>query len=158
MTSSEQNNLERSLRMRFYGKIKEKGEFSETFISPPPHWINSNIFSVDPKFDSSPHKNKSIITILSIWNTMIGSSIVSVPYCVYHAGLIPTVILCILYGLICYYTCQVVVKTGGNDNDYSDTVHRFIGPKYGFAGRVTQISFNLLINSGATFIYFLIIK
>jgi hypothetical protein len=84
---------ERDLRMRFYGKIREKGEFSTSFISPPAHWIHSNIFSVDPKFDENdaPKKVKSIVTILSVWNTMVGSSIVSVPNCVYNAGIIPTI-------------------------------------------------------------------
>lgn len=36
-------------------------------------------------------KNKSWVTILSLWNTMIGSSIVSMPYCVSKAGIIPTI-------------------------------------------------------------------
>ena len=60
--------------------------------------------------------------------------------------------------MICYYTCQVICKTGGHDNDYSDTVHRYLGTKYGYLGRVIQITFSIMINIGGTYIYFLIIK
>lgn len=59
---------------------------------------------------------------------------------------------------ICFYTCRVVVKTGGKDNDYADTVCRYFGEKFGKVGRVIQILFNLSINIGATFVYFVIIK
>ena len=59
---------------------------------------------------------------------------------------------------ICFYTSRIVVKTGGKDSDYSDTVSRYFGKRFGFAGRILQIVFNLSINLGAAFIYFLIIK
>lgn len=51
-----------------------------------------------------------------------------------------------------------MVKTGGKDNDYADTVCRYFGEKFGKVGRVIQILFNLSINIGATFVYFVIIK
>lgn len=60
--------------------------------------------------------------------------------------------------LICFYTARIVVKTGGKDKDYSDTVCRYFGKKFGYLGRCFQIIFNLSINVGATFIYFVIIK
>jgi hypothetical protein len=63
-----------------------------------------------------------------------------------------------MFFLICWYTCQVVVKTGGKDNDYSDTVERYLGSKYGKLGKFLQILFSILINIGALYIYFLIIK
>ena len=98
---------------------------------------------------------------------MIGSSIVSLPANVRDAGIIPTIgnffivnflVLVLLFFFICWYTCNVVVKTGGKDNDYSDTVERYLGPKYGKAGKFLQILFSILINVGALYIYFLIIK
>lgn len=98
---------------------------------------------------------------------MIGSSIVSIPANTKDAGIIPTIskkfkinnlVLCLIFCFICYYTCQVVVKTGGRDNDYSDTVEKYFGEEYGKVGKVIQITFSVLINIGALFIYFLIIK
>lgn len=41
---------DKQLRMGYYQGIKTKGDFSETFIAPPPHWLTQNIFSIDPNF------------------------------------------------------------------------------------------------------------
>jgi hypothetical protein len=81
---------ERSIRMRYYQGLRNKGNFRETFINPKSYWLNPNIFSVSPDVDeSAPKKASSIVTILSIWNCMIGSGIVSLPYTVFKSGLIP---------------------------------------------------------------------
>jgi amino acid permease len=40
---------------------------------------------------SGTHKVKSLVTILSVWNTMIGSSTVSIPYATKNAGIVPTI-------------------------------------------------------------------
>jgi hypothetical protein len=83
---------DKELRMRYYQSIKGKGEFSETFIKPPEHWLAPNLLIIGQDFkEDGPRKNKSWVTILSVWNTMIGSSIVSFPYCAMNAGIIPTV-------------------------------------------------------------------
>ncbi len=162
MSEEKARSNDKEIRMRFHQKIKTtSGQLSETFITPPEHWLNSDLFIINQGFgegDVSSKKNKSLVTILSVWNTMIGSGIVSIPYYSRYAGIIPTIILNIIFGLICYYTCQVIVKTGGKDNDYSDTVNRYLGERYGKFGSTIQIVFNLLINVGAAFIYFLIIK
>ncbi len=89
---------------------------------------------------------------------MMGTGIISLPTSVGKAGIIPTILLNLIYFLVCFYTCQVIIKTGKKDNDYSDTVDRFFGPKWGKVGRIAQIIFGLLMNSGAAFIFFLIIK
>ena len=68
----------------------------------------------------SPQKKiSSYQTVFSVWNTMIGSSILSIPYNVYCAGIIPTIIIGLLYGFICFLTCSVVVKLGGKEKDFS---------------------------------------
>lgn len=40
----------KELRWKYYKTIKEKGEFSNTFMEPPPHWLNPAVFSISPKF------------------------------------------------------------------------------------------------------------
>jgi amino acid permease len=88
---------------------------------------------------------------------MMGSTLISIPYFISQAGIIPSIIILYLYGSICFYTARIIVKTGGKDNDYADTVYRYFG-KVGNIGKVLQIVFNLSINIGATFIYFVIIN
>jgi len=89
---------------------------------------------------------------------MIGSSVISIPWSTREAGIIPAIILNIIFSVICYYTSSIVVKTGIHDNDFSDTVVRYFGKKFGPCGRVLQIASNVLLNGGAMCIYFLIIK
>ena len=107
-------------------------------------------------------KLHSYQTVFSVWNTMIGSSILSIPYNVYCAGIIPTIIIGLLYGFICFLTCSVVVKLGGKEEDFAKIVYNYFyygfGPKSAKVGKIIQITFNLLMNTGATFIYFLIIN
>ena len=112
--------------------------------------------------DSDKKKNSSFQTVFSIWNTMIGSTMVSIPYSVYYAGIIPTIFIGFLYGFVCYLTCAVVVRLGGKEDDFAVIVYNYLfygfGPKTAKVGKIIQIIFNLMINTGATLIYFLIIN
>ncbi len=84
---------DKALRIKYYSTIKASGDFNKSFIHPPPHVLNENIFIINQQFSEEPRvkKNSSIITIFSVWNTMIGSSLVSMPYYTRHAGIIPTI-------------------------------------------------------------------
>ena len=161
-TISEPKTKLSSYKKDFTDLVDEKRKkYSNTFIHKP-YYLNPNLFQVfqSGKSDQT-QKVKSYITILSIWNMMMGSGIITLPYSVYQAGIIPTLIICILYGFVCFYTCRVVVKTGGKDEDYSDTVYRYFrvfGEMSGNTGKYMQIIFNLSINIGASFVYFLIIN
>ena len=64
----------------------DKTDFSNSFVEQP-FWLKGEIYEVYHEGG----KVKSIVTILSIWNTMIGSSTVTMPSCVKNAGIIPTV-------------------------------------------------------------------
>ena len=117
---------------------------------------------IDEQPDSDKKKNSSFQTVFSIWNTMIGSTMVSIPYSVYYAGIIPTIFIGFLYGFVCYLTCAVVVRLGGKEDDFAVIVYNYLfygfGPKTAKVGKIIQIIFNLMINTGATLIYFLIIN
>ena len=97
--------------------------------------------------ESDSKKVSSLETIRSIWNTMIGSSIVSIPYNVYYAGIIPTIIIGLLYGFICYFTCNIIVRLGGEEEEFAKVVYNYfkygLGKKYAKVGKVLQITFNL---------------
>ena len=104
-------------------------------------------------------KVNSFHTILSIWNSMIGSSTVVLPYNVYKSGIIPAIFLSIIYGFICFYTCKIYCDFGEKDPDFSITVEKYFsvfGPTIAKIGKNTQIFFCTFIVTGALFIYFLI--
>ena len=120
-----------------------------------------NIIEKDPELENKK-KNSSFQTVFSIWNTMIGSAVVSIPYNVYYAGIIPTIFIGLLYGLVSYLTCAVIVRLGGKEDDFSVIVYNYLvyafGEKTAKVGKIIQIIFTLMMNGGATLIYFLIIN
>ena len=109
-----------------------------------------------------PKKVNSFTTILSIWNSMIGSNTVVLHNNVYNAGIIPAIFLSIIYGLICFYTCKIYVDFGMNEPDFSITIQKYLnkmfGPKIAKIGKNIQIIFNTLITLGGVLIYFLIMS
>jgi|LauGreDrversion4_2_1035121.scaffolds.fasta_scaffold1602130_2 hypothetical protein len=87
---------EKLLRLKYYKDLKKQGNIdSNSFLVPPDsYYINPNLFMViQPSVGDkeAPKKAKSWVTILSVWNSMIGSSVVSIPYFTSKAGLIPAI-------------------------------------------------------------------
>lgn len=145
-----------------FSKIVDPNDYSKSFAEyEQKTWIKATFYQVLQPLSSKSKDDthvSSFVTILSVWNTMIGSSSVVIPYCVSRAGIIPTIVLCVIFMFVCFYTCRVVVKTGEKDSDYANTVYRYFGKRLGPIGRIIQIIFNLSINIGGSFIYFVIIK
>ena len=90
-------------------------------------------------------KVNSFNTILSIWNSMVGSSIVAIPYNTYYSGIIPAVLLNLIYGFLSFYTCKIYADCGRKVSDFSITVeshfNKAFGPKVAKIGKNTQIFF-----------------
>jgi len=124
--------------------------------------INNNNNDKNPIQNEEPKKVNSFSTILSIWNTMIGSSTVSLPYNVYNSGIIPAIFLSTIYGLICFYTCKVYIDLGSKHPDFSITIEKYFkkvfGDKIAKIAKFIQILFCILITLGGLLIYFLIIN
>jgi sodium-coupled neutral amino acid transporter 9 len=87
--------------VQYYRTIVNKGNFGNNFLETPTHILDPNLFyiahlfprtgsthSVDQMIKDSP-KAPSWMTIISIWNTMIGSTLVSLPWSVRRAGIVP---------------------------------------------------------------------
>ena len=124
--------------------------------------INNEINEKVKEGEKKPRKVNSFSTILSIWNSMIGSTTVSLSYYVYYCGIIPAFLLSIIYGLICFYTCKIYVDFGSSESDFSITIEKYFKKKFGDRiskiGKNIQILFSMLITLGAGLIYFLIIS
>ena len=89
---------------------------------------DTTLQKIEDYVDEKPEAQKKLPSyriVFSVWNTMIGSSIVSIPYNVYQAGIIPTIFIGLLYGYICYLTCSVVVRLGGKSDDFAEIVYNY---------------------------------
>lgn len=76
-------------------------------------------------------KNKSHQTIASIANTMIGSCCLVLPLLFRGSGLVSSIIILSLIGLISYKTCDLIIThTKEKDEDLTYTVNRLLGKKF----------------------------
>ena len=105
-------------------------------------------------------KVNSLGTVFSIGNSIIGSSIMTLPYNVYQTGIIPAIVLNIIYGLISFYTCKVYVDFGTTDTDFSLSIEKyfyyFFGKKISKIGKTIQIFFTTFMATGGFITYFII--
>lgn len=89
----------------------------------------------------------SLTKIFSIWNTMVGTGMLTIPWGYSKSGLILGIsklfqLMCVITiivitfasFLISYYTCFLVLKTAGSDTDYTDTLQKYFGRKGWKAG------------------------
>ncbi|XP_046753895.1 sodium-coupled neutral amino acid transporter 9-like isoform X2 [Diprion similis] len=103
-------------------------EVARSFLSRPLPLIQ------DPPPISSKSKKRtqsSLVTIFSIWNTILGSSLLTMPWGIAMAGLIPGIGLILAMGGLCLYTAYRLLQ-----------VHKYHGA--GGNGDVTELSRTLL--------------
>lgn len=68
-----------------------------------------------------------MVIIFSVWKTMIGSAVVSLPWAFQQAGLMIGLIVTFTSFIVSYYTCYLIVRSSSRDSDFSDTVRRYYG-------------------------------
>ncbi|XP_061555060.1 neutral amino acid transporter 9 isoform X3 [Phycodurus eques] len=104
-------------RVHYYSKLTGS---SDRLLSPPNHVIprTEEIYIYSPlgtafKVSGKDHltKNPSIITIFAIWNTMMGTSILSIPWGIKQAGFTLGILILIFTGLLMLYCCYIVLKS-----------------------------------------------
>ena len=94
----------------------------------------------------------SFVTIFTLWNTMVGSGILTLPWAFYHSGLILGSIICLLSCLASLRTCTLTMRVTEPNEEFHDTIKKYWGPK-GFY--ISMICTFLIIESACT-AYFII--
>lgn len=83
-------------------------------------------------------KQGSFTTIFSVWNSMVGTGLLTIPWAFGQSGFIlglskydlcPNLNLVITFiqFAVSYYTCYLVLKVAGDDDDYTDTLKKYFG-------------------------------
>lgn len=115
-------------RLKYYSAIrtgmKHYGR-SATHLSTPAHIIDPSLFLFSAS--KSTQKQSSISTILSVCNSMIGSSLVSLPWAFSDSGLVLGILITFGIFLISFYTWYLIIITSENVDDYADTVYKYFG-------------------------------
>ncbi|KAA3678667.1 solute carrier family 38 (sodium-coupled neutral amino acid transporter), member 9 [Paragonimus westermani] len=115
----------------------------------------------------TPEKGKqhSIITIFSIWNTMMGTSILAMPWAIGQAGFSFGIVLMLLVAGIACYTAYLAVQTTEDIRfirnlpkntflDISDACEYYFGK----AGRIISLAFSQVSLIGASIVYYVLLS
>eukprot|EP00298_Acanthocystis_sp_HF-20_P014303 c20716_g1_i1.p1 GENE.c20716_g1_i1~~c20716_g1_i1.p1 ORF type:complete len:587 (+),score=151.13 c20716_g1_i1:35-1762(+) len=125
-------------RMKFYRALA-KTEDSFDITEYPPH-VLPPIFGVfDMTKGNCIKKQSSISTIFSIFNTMMGPTILVIPWAFACAELVPATIVLVLFYFVSMYTCSVLVSRGKYENsmDFPSVCTNYLGI---FPTRIFQIA------------------
>ena len=114
----------------------------------PTHLINPDFFIINYKPEK---KISSLMTVFTMWNTMVGSSLLTLPWAFAHAGMLIAFLIAMISGLSSMYTCLLIVKNAKRTElDFGDTAERFYGSK----GRICNLMSSVLLMLGATLGYY----
>ena len=91
----------------------------------------------DARIEDGGKGQSSLSTVFSVWNTMVGSSLVSIPWAFENTGIIlgigmyclikQHIVISTVVFLVAFYTCSLILKTGKQDSDFADTVYKYYG-------------------------------
>ncbi|XP_053304023.1 sodium-coupled neutral amino acid transporter 9 [Spea bombifrons] len=154
-------------RIHYYSKLSNPSERSlvaPDHVIPPPE----EIYVYSPlgtalKIDGTEgsEKNSSIVTIFMIWNTMMGTSILSIPWGIKQAGFTTGVCLLFLMGLLTLYCCYRVVKSRGaipltdtSNWEFPDVCQYY----FGSFGQWSSLLFSLVSLVGAMIVYWVLMS
>lgn len=144
-------------RYRYYNKLVDP---SLQLLSIPDHVLPP--FILVPFFKTSAEgEQSSFVTIFAIWNTMMGTSLLSMPWAISQAGFAGGILLVLAIGLLCLYTAYRVLSspslfTGlkGEPLEFSDVCRHFLG-KW---GERLAIVFSMMPLLGATVVFWVLMS
>uniref|UniRef100_A0A8D3CSY2 Neutral amino acid transporter 9 n=1 Tax=Scophthalmus maximus TaxID=52904 RepID=A0A8D3CSY2_SCOMX len=154
-------------RVHYYGRLTGS---SDRLLSPPNHVIPGpeeiyvysplgTAFKVTGGDPSS--KNPSIITIFAIWNTMMGTSILSIPWGIKQAGFTLGILILVFLGLLMLYCCYIVLKSpkaipymDTSDWEFPDVCRYYFG-KF---GQWSSLVFSMVSLIGAMVVYWVLMS
>lgn len=97
----------------------------------PRHVLPPHLFLVIPK--ESDEKQSSLVTIFSIWNTMMGTSLLSIPWAIDQAGFALAIVLLVVMAGLCLYSCYLIIRCAeetarqGDVLEFSDICKKYLG-------------------------------
>ncbi|XP_022240066.1 sodium-coupled neutral amino acid transporter 9-like isoform X3 [Limulus polyphemus] len=142
-------------RHRYYSKLTDP---SLDTLKIPDHVVPSYFFYPFP-FRKLVGKQSSIITIFSIWNTMMGTSLLSMPWAVQQAGFAFALVIILVMCGICLYTALRIIRMPELVGNATDELLEFSDVARHFLGRWAEwfsLFFSLLTLLGSAVVYWVL--
>ncbi|XP_071952040.1 neutral amino acid transporter 9-like isoform X2 [Antedon mediterranea] len=147
-------------RLKYYSRLMPP---ADDRLRVPDHVLPFYMFSLTSPFGikkDEQGKQGSIVTIFSIWNTMMGTSLLSMPWAIQQSGFACGVVLLIVMAGLALYTCYRVIEAvrsleqsnPGQIMEFSDACRQYLG-RWGLYGSVV---FSLSALIGAMIVYWVL--
>ncbi|XP_075582522.1 neutral amino acid transporter 9 isoform X2 [Pelecanus crispus] len=155
-------------RIHYYSRLTSPADralIAPDHVLPAPDEIYvysplGTAFKVDSCTDGYG-KNSSIVTIFMIWNTMMGTSILSIPWGIKQAGFTSGIILILLMGILTLYCCYRVVKSrkmipliDTSNWEFPDVCKYY----FGSFGQWSSLLFSMVSLVGAMVVYWVLMS
>ncbi|XP_054253663.1 neutral amino acid transporter 9 isoform X2 [Indicator indicator] len=155
-------------RIHYYSRLTspaDKALVAPDHVLPAPDEIYvysplGTAFKVDSCTDGYG-KNSSVVTIFIIWNTMMGTSILSIPWGIKQAGFTSGIILILLMGILTLYCCYRVVKSrkaipliDTSNWEFPDVCKYY----FGSFGQWSSLLFSMVSLVGAMVVYWVLMS
>ncbi|XP_022119364.2 sodium-coupled neutral amino acid transporter 9 homolog isoform X1 [Pieris rapae] len=102
-------------------------------------------------------KQSSLVTIFSIWNTIMGSSLLTMAWGVERAGLPAALTLVAFMAALCLFTAYLLIRVnayhGGDTFEVPSLCRLLLGPR----AEAVAHAFSLLVLTGANVVYWILI-
>lgn len=158
-------------RYRYYNRLFNSSEnfdkhkrSNENILIIPNHvipWyfilpkVSVPIFQVE---NSSEARQSSIVTIFAIWNMMMGTSLLCLPWAYHQAGLLGGFLIILLMTGLCFFTASLVIRVPKilsiQVNEFTDLCSLLLG---NMAHKISQIS-SLSILAGGCIVYWVLMS
>uniref|UniRef100_A0A0N5ASS0 Aa_trans domain-containing protein n=1 Tax=Syphacia muris TaxID=451379 RepID=A0A0N5ASS0_9BILA len=141
-----------SIRYRFFNRLDQ----GTGTLRMPDHVVPQHFFSVLPfsDFEQEDGKQSSFVTVFSIWNTMMGTSLLAMPWAVEQAGFAAGTFLILAMGALSFYTAYRVVDSPNGLIDLPDICRYF----WGALGNGFATFFSILVFLGTCMVYWVLMS
>ncbi|XP_053611051.1 sodium-coupled neutral amino acid transporter 9 homolog isoform X2 [Plodia interpunctella] len=128
---------------------------------PHTELTSSKIISSYERMENSKRHEKkqqsSLVTIFSVWNTIMGSSLLTMAWGVERAGLPAALVLVAVMAALCLYTAHVLLRVNLHHGTVTCEVPALCRTLLGRPAEVVAHGFSLVVLLGANIVYWILI-
>uniref|UniRef100_A0A023F2V8 Putative sodium-coupled neutral amino acid transporter 9-like protein n=1 Tax=Triatoma infestans TaxID=30076 RepID=A0A023F2V8_TRIIF len=103
-------------------------------------------------------RQSSIVTIFAVWNTMMGTSLLAMPWGIGRAGLVVGPVLTALMGALCLYTAYCNLRAHRQFGSATGEISELTRTLLGASSEVVSKIFSLIVLLGANIVYWILMS
>ena len=103
----------------------------DAFLKVPDHMLEADemvLIKVPGDVDSEG-KHGSLTVIFSVWNAMVGTGLLTLPWAFSQGGLVLGLSLTFAAFVLSFSTQYLIMVAAKNDTDFTETIRRYYGPR-----------------------------